>query len=57
MSQICRTCYYHIRDLRCMPRYLPLLLKNQLQRVLVASRLDCHNSLFYNIAIKDITKL
>ncbi len=58
MSQVCRTYYYYnIRDLLCIRRYLPLSIAKTIATALVASRLDYCDSLFHNIAIKDITKL
>ena len=59
ISQICRTCFYHIRDLHAanIRRYLPVSVAKTIATALVTSRLDYCNSLFHNIAIKDITKL
>ena len=57
ISQVCRTCFYHIRDLRRIRRYLPVSVAKTIATALVTSRLDYCNSLFHNIAIKDITKL
>ena len=57
ISLICRTCFYHIRDLRRIRRYLPVSVAKTIATALVTSRLDYCNSLFHNIAIKDITKL
>ena len=51
ISQSCRICYYHIRELRRIGRYMPLF------TALVISKLVYCNSLFHNIGIKDITKL
>ena len=52
-----RTCYCHIRNLRRVCQYLPLSIEKTIATALVASRLDCCNSRFDNIAVKDITKL
>ena len=49
--------FYHIRDLRRIRRYLPVSVAKTIATALVTSRLDYCNSLFHNIAIKDITKL
>ena len=57
LSQICRTCFYHIRDLWRIRRYLLVSVAKTIATALVTSRLDYCNSLFHNIAIKDITKL
>ena len=55
--QICRTCYYHICDFQHIHQYLPLSVRKTIATALVTSRLDYYNSLFHNIAIKDITTL
>ena len=55
--EIYRTCYYHIRDLWHIRRYLPLSITKTIGTALVTCRLDNCSSLFHNISIKDITKL
>ena len=57
ISLICRTYYYHIRYLRQIRRNLPLSIANSISTLLLTNRLNCYNSLFFNIAIIDITKL
>ena len=57
ISQICRTCYYHIHDLRRICRYLPLSIAKAIATALVSRRLDYWNSLYHYIFIKGITKL
>ena len=57
VSQTCRSCFYHIRDLRRIRRSLPLNLAKQIAIALVSSKLDYCNSLLYNIPEKDIAKL
>ena len=57
ISQMCRCCLYHIRDLRRFRRYMSLSVAKTIVTALVGSRLDYCNSLLHNIAIKDITKL
>ena len=57
ISQTCRCCFYHIRDLRRIRRYMSLSVAKTIATALVSSRLDYCNSLLHNIAIKDITKL
>ena len=56
ISQMCRCCLYHIRDLRRIRRYMSLSVVKTIVTALVSSRLDYCNSLLHNIAIKDITK-
>jgi hypothetical protein len=57
ISMVCRSCRYHIRDLRRIRRCLTLENAKTLAVALVSSRLDYCNSLFYGIADKYLTKL
>ena len=57
ISQMCRFCFYHIRDLRRIRRYMSLSVAKTIATPLVSSRFDYCNSILHNIAIKDITKL
>ena len=49
ISQTCRACFYHIRDL-CR-------IRKSLSLALVSSKLDYSNSLFHNMPEKDIARL
>ena len=53
----CRCCFYHIRDLRRIRRFLSLSVAKTIATALVSSRLDYCNSLLYNTANKDIARL
>ena len=55
ISQTCRCCFYHIRDLRRIRRYMSLSVAKTIATALASSRLDYCNFLLHNI--KDITKL
>ena len=57
ISQVCRSCFYHIRDFRRIRRYLSLENAKMLAHAMVTSRLDYCNSLLYGIADKDINRL
>ena len=57
ISKICRCCFYHIRDLRRIRRFLSLSVAKTIATALVSSRLDYCNSLLYNTANKDIARL
>ena len=57
ISKTCRCCFYHIRDLRRIRRFLSLSVAKTIATALVSSRLDYCNSLLYNTANKDIAKL
>ena len=49
ISQTCRACFYHIRDLRRIRKSLSLDLAKQIAVALVSSKLDYCNSLFHNM--------
>ena len=57
ISQACRACFYHIRDLRRIRKSLSLHLAKQIAVALVRSKLDYCNSLFHNMPEKDIARL
>ena len=57
ISQTCRACFYHIRDLRRIRKNLSLDLAKQIAVALVSSKLDYCNSLFHNMPEKDIARL
>ena len=57
ISETCRCCFYHIRDLRRIRRFLFLSVAKTIATALVSSRLDYCNFLLYNTANNDIAKL
>ena len=57
VSLTCRSCFYHIRDLRRIRGYISLSVARTIARALITSRLDYCNFLLYNIASKAILKL
>ena len=59
ISQTCKACFYHIRDLCRIRKSLSLDLAKQIAVALVCSKLDYCNSLFHNILLpeKDIARL
>ena len=57
ISQTCRACFYHIRDLRRIRKSLSYDLAKQIAVALVSSKLDYCDSLFPNMPEKDIAKL
>ena len=54
MSAVCSLCFYHMRDLRCIHRYLDLDSAKLFWTALVSSRL---NSLLYGVTDTDLTRL
>ena len=57
ISQVCRSCFYHIRDIRRIRRYLSLDNAKTLAHAMVTSRLDYCNSLLFALPAKDINRL
>ena len=57
VSNICKSCFYHIRDLRRIRRHIPLSTAKTISNALISSRLDYCNSLINNIAKQDLSKL
>ena len=57
ISNICSSCYYHIRDLRRIRRHLSLKCAKSLACALVTSKLDYCNSLLYGVADCEIKRL
>ena len=56
VSNICKSCFYHIRDLRRIRRHIPLSTAKIISNALISSRLDYCNSLLNNIAKQDLSK-
>ena len=50
ISQVCKSCVDHIRDLRCIRRHISLSTTKTISTALISSRLDCSNSLLSNSA-------
>ena len=57
ISKICRCCFYHIRDLRRIRRFISLTVAKTIATAPVSSRLHYCNSILYSTANKDIAKL
>jgi hypothetical protein len=57
ISVTCRSCFYHIRDLRRIRIYISLSVAKTIATALITSRIDYCNSLLYDIASGDILKL
>ena len=56
VSEICKSCFYHIRDLRRIRRHIPISTAKTISNALISSRLDYCNSLLNNIAKQDLSK-
>lgn len=57
VTAICRSCYYHIKDLCRIRRFLSKSVAIKLANALVTSRIDYCNSLFTSLSAKDLKKL
>ena len=57
ISSVCKSCFYHIRDLSRIRRHLTLSTATSLANALVSSRLDYCNSLFYRLTEKELARL
>ena len=57
ISKVCRSCYYHIRDLRRLRRCLTAAVTKTIATSLVSSKLDYCNSILYNITNREINKV
>ena len=57
ISLTCRCCFDNIRDFRRIRRYIYFTVAKTIATVIVSSGLDFCNSLYHNIALKDILKL
>ena len=55
--QTCKSCFYHIRDLKRIRKHLSLSTTVSLANALVISKLDYCNSLFAGIRTKELNKL
>ena len=57
IAKVCRACYYHLRDLRRIRKFLGVETAILLANVMVSSRLDYCNSLLYGVSKSNIAKL
>jgi len=51
ISSLCKSCYSHIRQLRCIRPYLDSKTASTIAASIVHSKLDYCNSLYYNLPI------
>jgi len=57
ISALSKSCYYHIRELRCLRPYLDLKTVSTIATSIVHSKLYYCNSLYYNLPQSQIKKL
>ena len=56
ISQVCKSCFYHIRDLRRIRRDIFISTVKTISAALISSRFNYCNSLLNNIAKRDLAK-
>ena len=57
VAKVCRACYYHLRDLRQIHKFLSVDTAILLANAMVSSPLDYCNSLLYGVSKSNIAKL
>ena len=57
ISGISRACYYHIRDMRKIRRFLTPYFAKSIATSLIGSKLDYCNSVLFDVTEKEISKL
>ena len=57
ISQVCKSCFYHICDLRRIRSHISISTAKTISTALISSHLDYYNSLLNNIAKRDLAKL
>ena len=57
ISALSKSCYYHIRELRCIRPYLDFRTASTIATSIVHSKLDYCNSLYYNLPQSQIKRL
>ena len=57
ISALSKSCYSHIRELRCICPYLDFKTANTIATSIVHSKLDYCNSLYYNLPYSQLNRL
>ena len=57
ISSVSKSCYYHIRHLRCIRPYLDTKTASTITTSIIHSKLDYCNSLYHNLPNSQITRL
>ena len=57
ISSVSKSCYCHIRQLRCIRQYLDTKTASTIATSIVHSKLDYCNSLYHNLPKRQITRL
>ena len=57
IPNVCCACYYHLKDLRCIRKFLSVKTVALLANSMISSRIDYCNSLLYSINKYNVAKL
>ena len=57
ITKVCRACYYHLKDLRRIRKFLSVETAALLANSMISSRIDHCNSLFYGVNKYNVAKL
>ena len=57
ITKVCHACYYHLRDLRHIHKFLSVETAALLANSIISSRFDCCNLLLYGISKYNVAKL
>ena len=57
VTNMCHTCYYHLKDLRRIRKFLSVKTAALLAKSMISSRLDYCNSLLYGISKYNVAEL
>ena len=57
ITKVCRACYYHLKDLRCIRKFLSMETAVLLANSMISSRIDYCNSLLYGVNKYNVAKL
>ena len=57
ITKVCRACYYHLKDLRCIRKFLSVETAALLANSMISSQLDYYNSLLYGVSKYNVAKL
>ena len=57
ITNMCHTCYFHLKDVRCICKFLSVETAALLANSMISSRLDYCNSLLYGVSKYNVAKL
>ena len=57
ISKLCHACYYHLKDFRCMRKFLSVETADLLANSMISSQIDYCKSLFYCVNKYNVAKL